>query len=399
MLILTASVGSGHSRAAEAVAAALRASFHAEGVDRSVRVVDVLAESSRLVRAICRDAYVGLVQRAPTVVGWLYRRYDRPARAGLRSRLLWTGLRAVRRIVETSGAEAIVSTHFLASEIAARLAREGRAPSLSTVVTDIDAHGLWIWPGTSNYFVAGARGVATLRRAGVDPSIVHATGIPIDPVFERVPPRRWAREALGLDADRPVILFSTGGCCIGPVESMLRALARGRTPAQIAVICGRSASARERLEAAAADLQPSPGVSIRVEGFSDRMQVWMAASDLFVGKPGGLTSAECQATGLPMVIVHAIPGQEEHNADELVQRGAAVRASLPSQVAPLVDALLADASRRGAMRAAAMAGAMPDAARRIAECITTTPAARSDVPFVDAPRAPAASRRSHSPTR
>lgn len=375
-------------RAAEAVAHALRARLRARSLERPVVLVDMLAESSRLVRAVCRDAYVGLVQRAPSVVGWLYRRSDRPARSGLRGRMLWAGLRGLRRLIVESGAEAVVSTHFLASEVAARLARERRGPPLHTVVTDIDAHGLWIWPGTTRYFIAGARSRRTLLRAGVQERSIEETGIPIDPAFERVPPRAWAKRVLGLDECLPLVLFSTGGCCVGPVESLLRDVARIRTPAQIAVICGRAEKARVRLGEMVAVMPESRRRTIRIEGFTDRMQVWMAAADLFVGKPGGLTSAECMAAGLPMVIVHAIPGQEEHNADELVSCGAAVRADPVGGTAPVVDALLADPERIASMRHAALASARPDAAWRVAERVVSCLADRTHAPAAGAPRAP-----------
>lgn len=350
-------------------------------------MIDLLDVSPCIVSLVCRDAYLGLVQRSPRLVGRLFRYLDRPGAGGLRGRMLWTALGRARQIVSESGAGAIVSTHFLASEMVARMratggaarrgaARQGGAVGaplapLDTVVTDVDAHGLWIWPETDRYFVAGDQAAATLERAKVPRESIEITGIPIDPAYERPPPRHWARHALGVAHDRPLVLFSSGGSFVGPVEAIARALARLRGPAQIVIICGRAEKARRRLAEAARDLVLAPGVSLRIEGFTDRMHVWMAAADLFVGKPGGLSSAECRAASLPMLIANAIPGHEEHNANELVRQGAAQRVPHPRELTAIVDQLLArgGSPTLAAMRRAAAAAAKPAAARRVADLV------------------------------
>jgi processive 1,2-diacylglycerol beta-glucosyltransferase len=52
----------------------------------------------------------------------------------------------------------------------------------------------------------------------------------------------------------------------------------------------------------------------------------MACADLSVTKPGGLTVSECLAVGLPMILIAPIPGQEERNADYLMEHGVAMKA-------------------------------------------------------------------------
>ncbi|MBX3356115.1 MAG: hypothetical protein KF724_10530 [Phycisphaeraceae bacterium] len=371
IILLTASVGSGHTRAAEAVAVALRESLEERGQSTPVRIVDLLDESPRIVSVVCRDAYLGLVRRAPRMLRWLYHRFDRPAASGLRGRLLWRALGRVRRLVDESRAETIVSTHFLASELVAAMRRGGATVALNTVVTDVDAHGMWIWPETDRYFVSGARAAATLASAGVPASRVIETGIPIDPAFERLPPAPWARRALGLDHDRPVILFSTGGAFVGPAERCVCALANINGPAQVIVICGHAAAVKRDLQAKAADWLLRPGVTLRFEGFTDRMHIWMAAADLFIGKPGGLSSAECRAAGLPMLITSVIPGQEEHNAAEMIACGAAQQIPSLDALTERVNRLLCGQATPSlvAMRAAARASSRAGAARRIAELV------------------------------
>ena len=125
------------------------------------------------------------------------------------------------------------------------------------------------------------------------------------------------------------------------------------------VVAGRNEKLKRALETAA-------GPRAVVLGFTSEIDEWMAVADLLVTKPGGLTTSEALARGLPMVLVHPIPGQEQRNADALLEAGAAVRANNVEALAWKVDALLGEPGRLDAMRAAARKAARPDAARKVA---------------------------------
>ena len=349
-------------RAAEAVAAALQG----EAPEADVQVVDILEVAPAPVRALCRDLYVGMVQHSPRMVGWLYRRTDRPGGGGLRRGLVHAAMGSVRRLVAAQRPAVVVSSHFLATEVVAPLRRSALCGSLASVVTDSDAHGLWIWPEVDRYFVAGAMAAERLALAGVPGARVEESGIPIHPAFERLPPRPWARQVLGVPDDRPLILFSTGGCCVGPVEAILRQLLLLPVAAQLVVLCGKAKEARERLTAVAAAAPRSRSIAVRVEGFTDRMHLWMCAADLMVGKPGGLTSAECRAAGLPLIITNEIPGQEERNALQLLKEGAARRCPDPAALTEMIRGLFERPTELAALAGAARRSAAPLAARRIA---------------------------------
>jgi processive 1,2-diacylglycerol beta-glucosyltransferase len=100
------------------------------------------------------------------------------------------------------------------------------------------------------------------------------------------------------------------------------------------------------------------------------MHELMAAADLMVGKPGGLTTTEARAVGLPMVLLQPIPGQEERNADMLVSLGAAVRAQRATDAGPAVAAIIGDPVRLRSMRIAASAAGNPRAAFDVATGIS-----------------------------
>jgi processive 1,2-diacylglycerol beta-glucosyltransferase len=250
--------------------------------------------------------------------------------------------------------------------VAAALKARGRLRArLAVVVTDFDVHGLWVVPHVDRYFVALEETRRHLVRLGVPPARITVSGIPIDPVF--ADPRNALAMARkhGLDPARWRILVTAGGFGVGPVERLVNALLDLRHSAQVVVICGRSAELKQRLDALAA-MRPADGpVTLRAVRYTRAMDEYMAAADLLVGKPGGLTTAEALARGVPMVIVNPIPGQEERNADHLLEAGAAIRGNNLPALAWNVDALLDDPERLAAMRAAARRLARPAAARAI----------------------------------
>jgi processive 1,2-diacylglycerol beta-glucosyltransferase len=132
------------------------------------------------------------------------------------------------------------------------------------------------------------------------------------------------------------------------------------------VICGRSAALKRRLDELAAARPPHLSPALHVVGYTTEMDEYMAAADLLVGKPGGLTSSEALARGLALVIVHPIPGQEERNADHLLEAGVAIRCNNLPALTWKIDRLLDDPARLAAMRTNARRLARPHAARDIA---------------------------------
>ncbi len=358
VLILSASAGAGHLRAADAVARALAV----EAPDVRVRTLDVLELASRAFRTAYSKWYLTLVDRAPALWGYLYDRLDRPARhpLGLRRVLDHWNTRRLREDVAALDPDAIVCTHFLPADVLAAEKRKRRVRArLGVVVTDADVHRLWMHHGVTRYFVARDDAAALLRSAGFDPATIEVSGIPIDPRFTLPADRAALRRKHGLPEKGAVVLVLGGGFGVGPIQEMARQVEAARTPACVVVVAGRNEALKRSLERAA-------GPRTRVVGFTTEMHEWMAASDLLVTKPGGLTTSEALARGLPMVLVNPIPGQEQHNADALLECGAAVRAHAHGILGFKIDALLSDARRLEQMRAAALRAARPDAARRIA---------------------------------
>lgn len=323
-LLLHVRAGAGHERAARAVAAALE--LIRPGTVTDVR--DALDISSHFLRTTYASTYNRLLVRAPIVWGEVYKRAAPPYdswRQKLRTQLAVWGSPGYLPAIEQFRPDSILCTQFLPSEVLAAWRESGRVKiPVATVVTDFAIHPIWVHRGMDRYFVAAESSKEELVDTGLVPeSKIEVTGVPIDPKFARPIAAADARRELGLDPDssRPVFLLMGGGFGWGPIETMLEVVMELPNNVQALVIAGRNERLRTRLlEKTTADR-----ARIQIHGFTDRVEVFLAASDLLLSKSGGLTVSEAMAMGVPMLVFRPLPGQEDRNCDFLQESGAAIR--------------------------------------------------------------------------
>jgi processive 1,2-diacylglycerol beta-glucosyltransferase len=366
VLLLSASSGAGHVRAAQA----LEKAFAARG-DCTVEHIDTIQYVSKLFQRMYDKTYISMVRRAPEFMGLLYDRTDQPWQHP-RRRLALDRLNTTPmiRMLKRVQPDLCVVTHFLAAEIVAWLIakRKLRAHN-AIVVTDYDVHAMWLCRTVDRYYVAMEEAAEYLAHIGVPRDKLRVTGIPVDSLFAEPLDRAEARRALGLDATALSILISAGGYGIGPVEQLVNDLLALERPWQIVAIAGKAEKVRKRLEEISRRAGKLASGSLRLVpvGFTTDMDKYMAAADLLVGKAGGLTTSEALARALPMALIEPIPGQEERNADHLLEAGAAIRCNNLPAAGWKIAGLLDDPARLARMREAARAMGKPGAAAAIAE--------------------------------
>jgi processive 1,2-diacylglycerol beta-glucosyltransferase len=365
ILVLSAAVGAGHLRAAQAVELALREI----APDAEVRNVDVLTLTNAPFRKLYADAYLDLVNKAPHVLGYFYDMMDRPRRKGstrdkLRLAMERVNLRKLCDELECGGWDVIVSTHFLPAELIAAMRRKRtiRTPQV-TVTTDFQTHRLWVNEPCDLYTTATEEGRLYLGHWGVDLSKVRVTGIPIHPVFAKDKSRGECLKRQGLGGERPVVLQLSGGFGVGPIEQLFAAILAVERPLEVVAVAGKNAKVKERL----AKVDVPPRHRVHVLGFTDRMDELMACADLVVSKPGGLTTSEALARGCAMAIVNPIPGQESRNSDFLLENGAAVKVNNVATMAHKLTKLLGDDRELNRLKANAKRLGKPRAAYDVAE--------------------------------
>jgi len=358
VLIVSASTGTGHARAAEALRGALL-----DG-DPGLRVehVDLLELAPRWVRAACGSGYELMVTRAPWMWERIYRRTDGEdgdrARWGpLAQRLLF---REFHRLLLSSPWRLCLCSHFLPCQLAA--GRPG-LPPFALAVTDFTLHRCWVQPGVRRYFVATDSLAAELRPRAPG-ARVDATGIPIASGFAGTLSREEAGRSLGLEAGRRTVLVMGGGLGLGVEEMAAAALASRVDDLQVVAVCGRNAEARARLEGLGL-----PSERLRVQGYVDAVERYLAAADVVVTKPGGLTASEALAAGRPLLLARPIPGQEVGNTRALAAAGAALAAPDGRTLREAVERVFGTPGLLGGLADAARRIGRPGAAADVAEAV------------------------------
>jgi len=352
VLLLSASSGAGHVRAAQA----LEKAFASRG-DCVVEHVDVIQHVSRVFQRVYDKTYISMIRRAPELMGVLYDRTDKPWEK-MRQRLIVDRLNTqpMIRMLKRVQPDVCIATHFLPAEIIAWLVAKKKLRTRNAiVVTDYDVHAMWLCRTVNRYYVAIPEAAEYLAGIGVPREIIRVTGIPVDPLFAVPVDKTAARKHFSLDPAATIILIAAGGYGIGPVEQLVRDLLALKRPWQIVAIAGKSEDVKKKLEAVAAsagNLQSGLSRLVPV-GFTKEMDQYMAAADLLVGKAGGLTTSEALARALPMALIEPIPGQEERNADHLLEEGAAIRCNNLPAAAWKIAGLLEDTARFARMKDAA----------------------------------------------
>lgn len=362
VLVLSTSAGSGHVRAGEA----LEKTFAADPRVGEVVHEDALRFTNRLFRDCYSKLYAAMVRSAPTLFGWCYRSSDEPWKTdAVRLRLDRLNTGPLVAFVRRLDPHIIVCTHFMPAGIISHLTRTGALRAQhSIVVTDFDAHAMWLTRTFHRYFVAIDETKAHLEALGLPPARITVSGIPIDPAFAEPIDRRAAFARYDLDHAKTMLLVSAGALGFGPTGIIVERLKQLRHDVQTIVVCGRSEALQQNIaEAVRGDGR------FRVLGYSERMFELMKMSDLFIGKPGGLTTSEALACGLPMVVISPIPGQEERNSDHLLEEGAAMRCNDLTTLPYKIDRLLDDGARLAAMRRSCQRLARPHAARTISDIL------------------------------
>jgi processive 1,2-diacylglycerol beta-glucosyltransferase len=323
ILIATITAGAGHLQAAAALDEAWRTLRPRD----TVETVDLKKFFSPLHRKVYTDGYVAMIEHAPELWGMMFKQTDNPKLlrklAKLRRTFPPNSYMKFVRHVKQFKPDVVFCTHYLPVEILdkAREKWDGDLPLAVCVVTDFEAHALWLGDAVDVYCVAAEETKARLVARGVASENVIATGIPIAAKFSGKFDPAAVRMRYGLRDDLPIMLVLGGGFGMGPVAEILGELDKVALPFQTLVVAGRNEELRRKL-AVHDHKHPT-----HILGFVTNMHELMSVADLIITKPGGLTSSEALAMGKPLFILNPIPGQEAANSDFLLERGAAGKAN------------------------------------------------------------------------
>ena len=347
ILILTASIGSGHTKAAEALATELRRALP----DAEITTVDFMARRISCLNALMKKIYLVMLDFVPNLYDVFYKVSGGKAGGkAAQGAFAVVMVRAMRRLLRRYDPDLVLCTHPFPEGAAALVKRvSGGAFTLATVMTDYSLHSIWLYPLVDHYFMATEEMRAGMIARGFLEETLHVTGIPVARSLVLLPERDSVRHAMAIPDGQHTILLMGGGLGLGGIEETLEALSCIEERLTLFVVAGRNAGLKERVQ----DFADRSHHQVLVWGYTDQVHVLMRAADLLITKPGALTMSEAFVLGLPMLLHDPIPGPETENAIYATSHGAAVWLHPGESLARAVRDLLAG-NRLPAMRDAAL---------------------------------------------
>ena len=325
ILFMTAPIGAGHTRAAQAVQQALLV-HSPHSVSKIANIFDCF--HPLLGQSLLR-VYLQILALVPSLYGGMYR-WGNDSPIALRGRELVSRFLSARMIqyIDEYKPDAIVCTHATPAGLAAFLRRRGRIRiPVAAVVTDFVLHRLWMYREIDCYYVAHAGLQDRLGLYGVPRERSIVTGIPIDSRFSVASGLKTSGEN-----DDPAILIMGGGAGVLPMADIIEICRRQGDRVRVIAVTGHNHNLRRQLM-----LRFGDSHMISILGYVDNIHDLMAQAHIIITKPGGMTSSEALCAGLPMIIYRPIPGQEEGNADYLTAAGVAARADSPASLAEILE--------------------------------------------------------------
>ncbi len=367
IMVLSVSAGAGHVRAAQAIIETAGLKFP------GLKIIhhDVMELVPRLFKQLYADSYIKIVDRHPALWGFMYDKMDRREDDNSKLKRLRTVIESfntkkLAKEITTLCPDTIICTHFLPAELISRMIRKEKIHIPCWVqVTDFDIHGLWIHTNMAGYFAASREVAWRIKDRGIPEDQIHVTGIPISPVFSRDYPIKELKAKLNIDPGKFILLMMSGGLGVGGPHELAERLLELDINCQIICLAGKNKKLLENLNQLALKF---PGKLFPM-GFTKTIEQVMAVSDLAISKPGGLTTSECLAMGLPMIVISPIPGQEERNADYLLENGVALKAHDAAGLEYKVKELLKNPEQLKKMSQNALDTAMPKAAEKVLKIV------------------------------
>lgn len=360
VLLFSVSIGSGHDLAAQAIEQEIIKRYP----DAQTKIVDTFKYINPVLNKVVVGSYMESLKFNPKIWGFLYQQAEEGEKfvdiTQLLSNLVSPKL---NKLVKNFSPDVIICTHAFPSGILSVLkGREKIQVPLITVLTDYTVHPFWIHKYIDTYVIPADELKYVLLEQGVPEEKIKTFGLPIRSEFTLPVNKQEARKELGL-VDKITVLVMGGGLGLGAIKQIIYNLGYADLDIQIIVVAGKNNKLRTQL-----DLMKLKN-PIKVLGFVTEVHKLMAASDLIITKPGGLTTAEVLSKALPMIITSPLPGQEDRNTEFLLNNGLAKIVRKEDQLVLSIKQLINNPLRMKQMREMATSLAKPQAAKDLVDFI------------------------------
>lgn len=350
VIIFYASYGGGHLSAARSIKEYIENHYD----DVELKLVDCMEYVNKVVNKVTTKAYAEMAKKAPRTWGRVYWKSQKGPLAHISTASNKVLSLKLNKLLKDFKPDIIISTHPFGTQMCAYLKKLGKLDAkIATVMTDYAPHDQWLVFNkyVDYYFVSHEGMKKQLINKGISKEKVFATGIPLSNKFLLKYDKKQILQNFGLSPDRKTVLFFGGGeFGLGKTQTfkIFKSFVENNNNIQIVAISGKNLKMKENFENLVKELDKEKFV--KVLEYTDKVPELMSISDLVVTKPGGLTTTESLASGLPIVVINPIPGQEEENATYLEKHKVAIWIKKNDNVEEILNNLFSNPSKMREMK-------------------------------------------------
>ena len=368
VLVLYASYGGGHLSAARSINEFIEHNYP----NIQTELIDCVKYINKTLEAVTTKAYSEMAKKIPQAWGYIYKGSD----SGPISKISTASNKVMaikfKKLLEEKNPDLVICTHPFASQMCSYLKKKGKTNiKIATILTDFAIHSQWIvgHEYTDYFFVSHLGMKKDLILAGVNSDKIYSTGIPLSNKFLLEYDKSQILESFGLTSGKKTVLFFGGGE-LGLGKSHTFNIFKSfvnNDNIQLVAISGKNQKMKANFENYVEEMKKE--TSVKVLDYTDKVAQLMSISDLVVTKPGGLTTTESLASGLPIVVINPIPGQEEENAEFLEKRQVAIWIKKDDNVEEILNDLFSNPNKMQKMKVNARLMAKKNSTRDICEIL------------------------------
>lgn len=324
VLVFYASYGGGHLNAAKSIENYILNNYK----ETDVELIDCMKYVNKTIEKITTTAYKEMAKKMPWAWGRIYSDSQKGPLAHISSRSNKIMAIKLLKLLREKNPDLIISTHPFASQMCSYLKKHNKINcKIASIMTDFAPHDQWLVGKKciDYFFVAHNKMKEDLIKKKVPAEKIFATGIPLSNKFLLNFDRTEILKQFGLKENKKTILFFGGGeFGLGKTKTLkvLSSLLNDFDNIQIVAISGKNVKMKNKFQELADNSSMSE--DIKIMEYTNNVPELMSVSDLVVTKPGGLTTSESLASGLPIIVINPIPGQEFQNAEFLEEKGVGI---------------------------------------------------------------------------
>lgn len=324
ILIFYGSYGGGHLSAARSIKEYINLNYK----DYQIEMVDCIEYINKALNKVTTKAYSDMAKSAHWIWKKVYYSAEKGPIAKMNDETQKILSIKLNKLLQEYNPDLIISTHPFASHMCAILKRKKKINCrIATIITDYAPHSQWLmYPVYIDYFFVAHDGMKEdLINRGIKESQIKVTGIPLSNRFLAHYDKENILSEFELSQDKKTILFFAGGeqgFGKDKVFNMLKSIIENFPNLQIIAISGKNDKMKKQFDELVEETNSISNV--KIIKYTNKIPELMSISDLVITKPGGLTTTESLASGLPIIVINPIPGQEEENAEFLEKKGVGI---------------------------------------------------------------------------